>query len=977
MTNHPTQYSMSFHPKVIDKPKPKSVNLATRWVSKSVTQDEMIELIMSGCAFAPQYKGGYRAKTNFERVSFLAADFDGTMRLEDALNSEFVRAFASFIYTTHSHTESAHRFRPVFLCDEIADRKTWSNAQLGLAHRLGSDRSVSDGARLFYGNRSAKIIRINKTVPADVVSELSILGADVLAARAPTGESLPVVSSRRIACTEMIKTDTGARFRLNELTRKTRVHCPNHDDNDPSAFVVFSNNGQPGIHCMACKATFWPEDSDFYDFTAFDKIFEERRLNPPQLTDAEGLARFFPPEPTFEKFQKSFLPPITYEPGITLIKSPKGSGKTQSLISLLDDVRLDRYHEKVRTAEKVKSILLIGHRQALLREAAAKLDLRLYLDPHVQDGGFRTLAVCLDSLPKFNEPYVAGRDGVKLIWKRDAPFDLVIIDEIEQVLRHLLSKTLRARVGIERCFDALQYEVSRAKAVIGLDADLGLVSTHALRSLRPQDWTARCRIIVNEPIQPEERRVLQLYADRKALEQQLILAVRNGQRCFVTSNSKAFIDAAYKMIENEYGSHVRARKITSDNSRDPSEVHFITNIKTEFLKEQVLLCSPSLGTGIDITFPDGACKVDQVFGFFYPFVNTHTDIDQQLARVRNPGAVNVWISPSQFNFTSNIDIITDDLARAYFVPRAVRGRLENGMADYNSDDPLLMIAAHVTAEERASKNKLRDLFCSLREANGWSIERINTSSNVKSAFDKAKTMLFEERALALTHAPRLESPEFIELETKIASGINISDADRAAYEKNKFENLIGVPLTKELIDDNHDGRLIERILAFAEVLKIFQLDLLVLDEVLVRARDPSGRLSYMPPAHLRACLLISTGLATSQGFVPNHTLALSDLSNYARLCSENRTVIEEILGDQMRTDVGRNPVRQLNSLLKRLGLHVLEVRQKKVAGIKIRLYALDSDCFRTMVNLAQSYLSAQDRRHTEAAELRSLLGKAA
>ena len=44
----------------------------------------------------------------------------------------------------------------------------------------------------------------------------------------------------------------------------------------------------------------------------------------------------------------------------------------------------------------------------------------------------------------------------------------------------------------------------------------------------------------------------------------------------------------------------------------------------------MLLGSPSIGTGIDITFPDGECRVDRVFGFFSPFVNTHTDIDQQL-----------------------------------------------------------------------------------------------------------------------------------------------------------------------------------------------------------------------------------------------------------------------------------------------------------------------------------------------------------
>jgi hypothetical protein len=366
-----------------------------------------------------------------------------------------------------------------------------------------------------------------------------------------------------------------------------------------------------------------------------------------------------------------------------------------------------------------------------------------------------------------------------------------------------------------------------------------------------------------------------------------------------------------------------------------------------------------------------------VFGFFYPFINTHTDIDQQLARVRNPGSISVWISPNQFKFTSNVEIIKDDLARAYFVPRAVKGRLENSMADYNPDDPLLMIAAHVTAQERASKNKLLELFCSLREANGWSIDRIDTSSHTRSALDEAKSMLIEERAEALMNAPRLQSSEFIELELKIASGINVSDSERAAYEKNKFENVVGKPLTRTLIDDNPDGRLIERIQALADLLKIFELDLDGLNDVLVQARERNGRLRHMSPAHLRACLLMSAGLATSTGFIPERVTALADLSDFARLCSENRTVIEEILKDQMRADVARNPVRQLNSLLKRLGLRVLEARQKKLAGTKVRMYALDSDGFRTMVSLAESYLSAQDRREAEAAEIRSLIEWAA
>jgi len=68
------------------------------------------------------------------------------------------------------------------------------------------------------------------------------------------------------------------------------------------------------------------------------------------------------------------------------------------------------------------------------------------------------------------------------------------------------------------------------------------------------------------------------------------------------------------------------------------------------------------------------------------------------------------------------------------------GWREDGMVEYNHDDPLLMICAHVTALQRASKNRLVELFCQLRQANGWEIVRVGEASASK-AFDEAKKML--------------------------------------------------------------------------------------------------------------------------------------------------------------------------------------------------------------------------------------------
>jgi hypothetical protein len=328
-----------------------------------------------------------------------------------------------------------------------------------------------------------------------VVANLVASGRDVRASRSPVDPKrrLPVDSVRRIAGPELIKAAGGNLMRMDEIGVGTRVHCPHHDDDDPSAFALRSKSGQIGIHCSACRVTFWSSaEGDDYDFKGFDRICNEKQAQVVQSDEEpEGLDRFFPPEPAIVRHRQAFLPPFSYLPGITMVKSDKGTGKTEALKALLADIRAERYLPGIARKDRINSVLLIGHRVSLIREAAAKLGLRFYLDADDTEGGLRTLAVCLDSLPKYNESN-GGR--------KPKPFDLVIIDESEQVLAHLLSDTIENRFGIERCFDALMYEVANAKAVTALDADLGLVTAHAMQAMRPQDWRSRCRIILNEPV---------------------------------------------------------------------------------------------------------------------------------------------------------------------------------------------------------------------------------------------------------------------------------------------------------------------------------------------------------------------------------------------------------------------------------------------------------------------------------------------
>jgi hypothetical protein len=134
--------------------------------------------------------------------------------------------------------------------------RDWADAQLGLALTFGSDLAVTDAARLFFGNVDAVFYRIGKTMPTSVVADLIVRGRDAREARSPkNGQLLPVNSSRRLAGPELVKLATGETVRVDEITPGQTVHCPHHNDGDPSAFVVASQSrrGSVGIHCMACR----------------------------------------------------------------------------------------------------------------------------------------------------------------------------------------------------------------------------------------------------------------------------------------------------------------------------------------------------------------------------------------------------------------------------------------------------------------------------------------------------------------------------------------------------------------------------------------------------------------------------------------------------------------------------------------------------------------------------------------------------
>ena len=398
--------------------------------------------------------------------------------------------------------------------------------------------------------------------------------------------------------------------------------------------------------------------------------------------------------------------------GITFIKSPKASGKTYFLQRYVNnytsryksfiEFEEDNYEEDKPLYDKDKRVLLIGHRQSLIGEICNRIDLNSYLkDDTLPDNEVKKnkerYGVCLDSL-----------------WKVEyEKYGLIIIDEVEQVLAHFLSET----IGPKRykSYENFSRLITEAKNIIVLDADISWVSFNAFTDIIRENNSSKTNKKVHIHINQfkSDNSDIKMYLSDNHLIEDVKKAVIEGKKIFISSNSKARISRLDKIIaglKTSDGEEIKKLSVTSNNSKDTEVQNFILNIKKEILKYQVVLASPSLGTGIDITFNDDEEIIDHVFGFYETQVNNHLDIDQQLSRVRHPKSISVYVSPRLFNFESELGVAEQDIQREHLKELSV-SNFEILLKDIDDEvSSFTKLCARNVSVSRHSMNMLRYNF---------------------------------------------------------------------------------------------------------------------------------------------------------------------------------------------------------------------------------------------------------------------------
>ncbi len=921
---------------------------------ESLSLQEVGKRLKQGQGIANQFSSGKWKRKDFLGAEFIALQINDGIPINEFFDTVWAKFAGGVICSASKSLSSSAYVWVIQLPREITDPDELKWCRRSLANYLQISLKVDDE----FAPVALAAAKLTKLVSDKPMSEelLDFLIEDgkrnAISDTVANGKhQAAVVSAANLYPAQVFVTASGDAVRLDEITKNTTVHCPFHSGGSRHSFISRNNVGKAYHYCATCNKTRWESggSGSFFSSDAFEdqliSLAEESKNLDTPIEKLEGLRPFIQDQPdiavkAIEVQSNQYLKIKNINEGITFIKSGKGTGKTEAISQIVKD------------AKQHQSVLLIGHRQSLIQSLSSRFGLSCYLDYRNGLPPANVLsryAICLDSLMKV--------EGCK--------YDLIVIDEVEQVLAHFLSETM-ADSALE-IFSAFKQMIRSARKVVVMDADLGWTSFLTLVSMAQSEDQSipSVQFVVNR--WQASGKSINLYSNKDHLIGKLIECLESKMRVFVASNSKAEIDRLAQGIAKHWGQSganpIRLIAITSENSVQKDVQDFIRDIKSEILKYDVILSSPSMSTGVDISFDFGEAKVDAVFGFFETRINIHTEIDQQISRVRNPKEVGVWISPARFNFETQFEVVRSDTLRSKLANVVVPlVDLIEGTDFRNLSSEFLSLATLVTVGRRASINSLRNNFIEYKRRQGVVLTPIATDAEQTldgaSLSEWGRTLSDEAFRQSVLTADPITFVQYKQINQKIKEKPDeVTLRERKAIYRHSLEWFYLEPVSRDLLEID-DRRMFRK-----KMNRFYRLThptiLTKLSKVANAAMSAAGlqglsirRIGdsdlYLLKYLFNLCPFVHKGQFFSTMEFSSH-----DLQNFAMQCKKLKQVIEGQLDLVVRSDIERKPVSQLKQFLRYVGLDLVKVRAAVHKGEKTYLYKLDSEALEVAVGISK------------------------
>ncbi len=618
--------------------------------------------------------------------------------------------------------------------------------------------------------------------------------------------------------------------------------------------------------------------------------------------------------------------------GLVGIISGMGTGKTELMTAWR------------KTNPKVR-FLNNGHRVTLLKNLAQRLQTQIYSELGSADLSTVTaLSITIDSLYKLS--YSLKKYGC------------IFIDEASQFLAHLLlSKTCKDNQA--EILEVLEYIVYNAPLVVIADANLDDATINFFRAMRPEGEQP---FIIKNNYKDSKRQVF-WYEEKNnsALVAQACSAAMAGQKFKLVSDSKKFIKKMERLLTGlevptpDGGTRsLRIKAIYSENSGSEENIEFIKNIRSAVKNYDILLASPSLGTGVDI--PD--YHFNLIFGAFHAVSLAATDCSQMLWRYRPNVDMHIWVNKhplfgyKPINPAKIKQQILDSNRMTAFLIRRDKKTGERGA----EKDWALDAYCQIIAQKNFSINNLRWDLKSLLKEMGNQIVVVDSQhdKNTTETFKEVGQELNEEYCQGVVNAEDINKQQYRSMMSK-----DYLDPEKfKECEKFRIRDSYGLDISPELVSLDNHGRLLTKLIALEELLADPQ-EILEDEQTrkrytcppsLVADRDSSER-DYLP--------LCFHWKNRSSAWLARFNIGLRDivlklfageeftrespqLMLFQDLATRCAKQIKAILGFWVSPDKSKSPIWTLALFLEQLGLK-LQSHKRGSRGEQVRYYQLDPE----------------------------------
>lgn len=563
--------------------------------------------------------------------------------------------------------------------------------------------------------------------------------------------------------------------------------------------IAFLPGPEKGVDdfVVARNASHDPDDEELFDLIG-ELLSHAKKLSWVKAQESWKLTY-----PVNLKLNQRYLGKLPFpESGLVAVKSPKGTGKTESLKGIVD-----------AATSTGRRVLLVTHRIVLGKGICDRLGIPYIsevLDGTVEEKRLFGFGLCIDSL----HPEGQGRINPK-----DWEGAIVIIDEVEQVLWHALnaSTCYEKRVKILKTFKELvRVILSTGGLIIVQDADLSDLSIDLIRKqcdFNVYPWVAvntwkpetgpPC-IFFNTTYEKGQKK-----DDPSGLLENLVDRINGGENGWLQADSQKPKSVwGTCNLERYLLKHCPDAKILrydAETVADPNHPAFggVENLNAIVGDYNVVIASPTLATGVSVDIKGHFAFVAGIFMGATPA----NECLQALARVREPVTRLVWARKRAVSAIGNGSDSLYGLIHSKHkdIKTNVRLLQEFDLFDFDLEeahDPVMLRTwAKMAARINAAVWDFRESIKEGLIAEGYRLLNQDESNlKMSKAISESRDELWEEYSLEVESASDFDESQFSKLQDKRSRTEPERLAERKYLLKQRYGVEVSAPLVK--LDDD-------------------------------------------------------------------------------------------------------------------------------------------------------------------------------